>query len=342
MEIPKKLKHYFTLDKQVQFLTRISALVENGFSVMDSLEIMSTLIKSEVTDFMRLGCTQGMRFADILRAFDFEQRIIYIVASSEANHLFLRGLQKASAYGQNYLNNRKEFAKKCRYPLFLFSLIIVVLAAVFIFFVPQLEHFSLVFGIERSNHMLISIVIAIGMLLLLTAILATMILAVLYWNHTPFQRWSYQKMFKIWGMKPLCQRLFSYYFASQLTLFISCGLSIKESLDTINQFEKLPLAKLLMAEMKDDLANGEDILSSIKAKACFTDYFKLIVEHALRLGKLEHELDMFVDSELKEISGKLTGFMKLFQGIFLALVGGLIVMLYLSILQPVFDMISVI
>ena len=77
-------------------------------------------------------------------------------------------------------------------------------------------------------------------------------------------------------------------------------------------------------------------------KDCFTPYFRLIPIHSLRIGKLDQELKTFITMELTSLNTGITSLIKGVQGGLLALVGILIALLYLSILQPVFDLITVI
>jgi type II secretory pathway component PulF len=64
--------------------------------------------------------------------------------------------------------------------------------------------------------------------------------------------------------------------------------------------------------------------------------------HSLRIGKLDQELKSFVTMELANLNSLITSVIKIVQGGLLGLVGLLIAMLYLSILQPVFDLITII
>jgi type II secretory pathway component PulF len=73
----------------------------------------------------------------------------------------------------------------------------------------------------------------------------------------------------------------------------------------------------------------------------FTDYFKTVMSHALKIGCAPRELAQFTQMELENIN-QLVG--NLFKGIqtgFLILIGSLIMVLYLSILQPVFEMVNI-
>ena len=347
MEIHSKIKKKISKGKiplqlQVKFLQRFTELIENGFAIIDALEIIETFINSKIVEFMKQECSKGKPFSNILEELNFEVQTIYIIRASEQHNALIRGLIRARDYSQNYLKNRSEMAKKMRYPLFLFSTVILVLTGVSIFFIPRLDEFYATFGID-NDQMAVGgiIIILLVMLLSLTSFVFTVLL-ILKCPNINFQIWLRNRIFQIPIIKKLTTRLFSYYFATQIEMFIGCGLSFKDSISTIQKFDTLPLVKLIAREIEKDALAGESVENLFRNKDCFTSYFRLIATHSLRIGKLDQELKTFVAMELASLNASITGLIKGIQGGLLALVGVLIALLYLSILQPVFDLITII
>lgn len=342
MENNHKIKRKISLQLQVKFLQRFTELIENGFAIIDALEIMETFIDSKIVKVMKQGCSEGKPFSTALEALNFETQIIYIIKASEQHNALTRGLTRARDYSQNYLKNRSEMAKKMRYPLFLFSTAILILTVVSIFFIPRLDEFYLTFGIDNDQLAVGGIITVLLVTLFgLTSFVAT-VLFILKCQNINFQVWLRSKIFRVPGIRKLTTRLFSYYFATQIEMFIGCGLSFKESLSTIQQFDTLPLVKLIAKEIESDSLAGESVEMLFRYKDCFTPYFKLIAIHSLHIGKLDQELKTFVKMELASLNASITGLIKGVQGGLLALIGVLIAFLYLSILQPVFDLITII
>ena len=338
----KKIKQKIPLKLQVKFLQRFTELVENGFAIIDALEIMATFIDPKIVNFMKEGCAEGKAFSDILENLNFQGQIIYIIRASEQHNALVRGLSRSRDYSQNYFENRTEMAKKMRYPLFLFGTVIIVLTVVSIFFIPRLDEFYATFGIDNDQMAIGSIIIVLMIILFSLTSLTVTILLILKFQNMNFQIWLRGYIFKIPGVNKLTKRLFSYYFATQTEMFIGCGLSFKDSLATIQAFDTLPLVKLIAKEIERDALAGESLEGLIRHKDCFTPYFRLIATHSLRIGKLDEELKIFISMELANLNTSITALIKGVQGGLLALVGVLIALLYLSILQPVFDLITII
>jgi len=342
MEISNRIIRRVTLKLQVKFLQRFTELVENGFAIIDALEIMETFIDKRIIGIMRVACEEGRPFSDALEALGFQAQIIYIIRASEAHNALGRGLVRAREFSVNFLKNRDEISKKMRYPLFLFSTVIIVITIVAIFFMPRLGEFYTAFGIENESMTIATIM---GLLVTACLILTTLVLLVAFtlkYQNDNFQIFLRQRLFKLPALGKLTTKLFSYYFASQVEMFIGCGLSFKESLMTIQKFDTLPMVKLISWEIERAAENGESIENLFRNMDCFTPYFRLITTHSLRIGKLDHELKSFVAMELANINASISGIIKVVQGSLLALVGILIAMLYMSILQPVFDLITII
>ena len=331
-----------SLQLQVKFLQRFTELVENGFAITDALEIMETFIDKRIITVMRECCELGQPFSTALENLGFQAQIVYIVRASEEHNALTRGLIRAREFSQNFMKNRDEISKKMRYPLFLFSTVILVLTVVAIFFLPRLDEFYTAFGIENESNAIAGIVIVLVAVFLILTTIVLVVTFGLKCQKIEFQIFLRQRIFRIPGISKLASRLFSYYFASQIEMFIGCGLSFKESLQTIQQFDNLPLVKLIAREIECEAELGESIENLFRNMDCFTPYFRLIATHSLRIGKLDAELKSFVKMELASLNASITGIIKTVQGGLLGLVGLLIALLYMSILQPVFDLITII
>ena len=334
--------HRISLQLQVKFLQRFTELVENGFAITDALEIMETFIDKKIVGVMRLTCEEGRPFSDALEQLNFQSQIVYIVKASENHNALNRGLMRACEFSQNFLKNRNEISKKMRYPLFLFSTVIIVLTIVSIFFMPRLDEFYTAFGIDNDQNTISNIVGVLITFFFVVSGLLLIVVTALKLDNDVFQRFLRKYIFKVPFIGKLATRLFSYYFASQLEMFVGCGLSFKESLTTIQKFDTLPLVKLISWEIETAATEGESIDGVFRRLDCFSPYFRLIAVHSLRIGKLDQELKSFVVMELASLNVGITGMIKVVQGGLLALVGILIALLYMSILQPVFDLITII
>jgi len=335
-----QLKRYWTLTTQQRFLQRFTELIEHGFSISEALDVMNVLFRSDMINLMIESCQKGFPFASSLEASTFEQRVVYIVSCNEEAGSLLQGLQRARSYSSLHLQNKKEFRKKLHYPSFLFLMMIVILAVLYLFFLPQIDSFYSNFNIENDQPAIKGIIVIIGLTFSILFTLFSLIMIILKLNNNVFQRWIKTWLFKWVGLRQLSQKIFSYYFSSQWLMLLECGLPLKESLSTIKSFEKIPLIRLIISEFEDRLNSGESLDSLINSTSYFTPYFKLIMIHSLKIGSIHSELTRFTISELASFNALITTSFKVFQTCSLLLIGSTIILLYLSILQPVFEMVQ--
>lgn len=338
MSTSRRLNHYWTLPTQQKFLSRFSQLLEQGFSIARALDVMTSLFKQEAIQFMLNCCASGQSFASTLEACHFEKRIVYIVRCSEEAGSLLQGLQKSAQYSNYHLQSKTELNKKLRYPGFLFTLMIVILASVYFFFFPQLDSFYNSFNIEGDQNLLNTVLLMLGISLMVFVFIGLFVILTLKWNHKVFQQKMKNILFHFPLLKQLFQKIFSYYFSSQWLVFLNCGLPLKESLLMMREFETTPMIQLIIQEIQTQLEAGISLEDVFHQSPYFTPYFKLIMKHALQIGQVHTELGYYTKSELQTLTALLNNTFKVVQFTFLILIGVIIILIYLSLLQPVFQM----
>ena len=320
-----------TLNLQHNFLNRFTQLIENGFSVSEALDVMAVILNPALIREFQDACLQGIAFATILETHGFEPRVVYMIRCNEENGSLLLGLQKARDYSTNHLKNRRELSKKLRYPLILLGIMLVVVSAVYLFFLPQLDSFYESFNIEGDTATLTGIILIMGSFLFLCALFAGTVLYVLRTSKDVSAIFKYR----------LAKRLFSYYFSSQWQMLLACGLPLKDSLHTLITFENTPLIRRAITQIKNELETGELLEDVIEKLPFFTEYFQMVMVHALKIGCVPFELAQFTKTELDYFNHLLGQLFKGIQTGFLVLIASMIIMLYLSILQPVFEMVHI-
>lgn len=328
------LKKRWPLREQHRFLHRFSQLIEQGFSLAQALEIMGSLFKKEDIAPFTTHCATGHPFASTLEACHFEKRVIYIVRCGEEAGSLLQGLQKAAEYSDHLIKNKAELSKKLRYPLFLFTLMIGILGIVYLFFFPQLENFYESFHIEGDPTMLNGVLLLLGGLLLFILVGIGGSIFIFKSGHSSIPRILFHLPF----LKKLSQHVFSYYFSSQWLIFLNCGLPLKESLFMMKSFETIPLVRFIIEEFEHALEHGMSLPDLVEKSPYFTPYFKLIMKHALQIAQVHKELTLYSTEEFKRLTQWMNQTFKIIQFTFLALLGLIIVLIYLSLLQPVFQM----
>ncbi|HAX73512.1 MAG TPA: type II secretion protein F [Firmicutes bacterium] len=330
------VRPYWTLPLQQQFLTHFSQLLESGYPTSAALDVLAVLFRASEVKKIKTACANGESFSTILKQLNFENRCCYMITCSEQVGALLPGIKKGSEFLKFNGQQRQELLKKVNYPLQLFLGVLVVIGALLIFFVPQIESFYASLNLNSDQSLLNIIIGVIATLLLFILTLSLLIYLTLHIKNKTFQQHIITVLFKF----KLIQKVMSYYFSSQWYLFLSCGLSIKETLQMMNQFETIPLLKLILSTLQEKLEEGYPLDVLFQESPYFSPYFKLILSHALTCGTLESDLQQYQQFEFTYLTGRLNKAFKTIQFTLMLLIGILIILIYLSILQPVFDMLQ--
>ena len=215
---------------------------------------------------------------------------------------------------------------------------IVILASVYFFFFPQLDSFYNSFNIEGDQSLLNTILLILGIVLAFFVLIGCFAFLTLKWHGKRFQLKMKYILFHCPLLRQLFQKVFSYYFSSQWLVFLNCGLPLKESLLMMRNFETIPMIQLIIYEFQTQLEAGVSLEDVFHQSPYFTPYFKLIMKHALQIGQVHTELGYYTKSELQMLTNMLNNTFKIIQFTFLMLIGFIIILIYLSLLHPVFQM----
>ena len=106
----------------------------------------------------------------------------------------------------------------------------------------------------------------------------------------------------------------------------------------MQEFEDIYLIQTIIDEFQKQLELGISLETVIEKSPYFTPYFKLIMKHSLEIGQVPAELNHYTKKEIINLSNGLNQAFKIIQTTFLILIGIIICLIYLSLLQPVFQM----
>ncbi len=335
------LRRYWTLERQAQFLSQYYDLLTHGYPPALSLRLLQSKFKVDALSPIFQACETGQALSEALQSLGFEKRTLYLLQLHEAKNALLLGLEKAHQFLAQHTTVKAEFYKKMIYPAQLFVLTGVGIGGLLVFFMPQLEQFYLSLNLTPNTQYLNAIFITLGTLfLLICGGVSGLFLTLKLSKPTHLKR-----LYQIYT-SACCQRVtqtaFSYYYATQWLLFLNCGSSFKETLQTMSQFESIPLIKHSIDSMLRALFEGENLSDVIQSSPLFTSYFKLIVEHGLAVGNLEIALTRYQKEQFTHLNHVMNQLFKGLQFILLLAVGLIIIFIYLSILQPVFDLMQLI
>lgn len=280
--------------------------------------------------------SRGKRLDEALRnlAFpDFIQSQIYF-AHQQGN--LAEALLKTADQLQAEEDRKKEFKSLLTYPSFLLLMMMGMLLAMHFFLLPQMK--SMLSEVDQVTHLALNF-IEYGPLLMAMFIIL-LFLGVAYIRH-------YQKSKSAFAGASLLVRLpfvgsffrhfYTYRFAQEWAGLLSSGLSMRRIVTIMQQEESSQLLKEMGHELEVGLLNGKRLDVILQDLPFFDDELSLVVMHAQKIGNMADSLDVYASQTLAMLNEKVKKAFQYIQPFLFLVIAALIVVIYGSMLMPMFS-----
>ncbi|WP_445612695.1 competence type IV pilus assembly protein ComGB [Geobacillus sp. YF-1] len=331
--------------EQALFFTRLGRLLERGYPLARALEFLA--IQSSAPRRLELErCLQrlrdGLPLSAAMEALTVDRLAVSLLTFAERNGDLPRGLMEAGEMLTQKARFQEQLRRLTRYPLFLFLLLLVMLAIVEWWLLPQFEQAAASFSAQRGHTAQLLNVIAhfptaLAAIALLAA-LAALISAVC------LRRWPLSRqlhwMLRIPWFASFLKMFLTQLVARQLGRLLQAGLSVYDALDAFSEPSSPSFLQMEGQRMRDGLRQGRPLDELIGAARCYEPELALVIRHGQSSGELGKELEHYSEFLLQMMERRMESALKRVQPLLLAVVGSMIIGLYLAILLPMFSMLS--
>lgn len=297
----------------VEYIIELSELLENGYSLQDTLEIgvkMHIGRRRETYAILVDFCNKGELLSEALFYLQFPKWMISLLKVSEEKGEIENGLRQIANMGENILLIQKYIMKQFRYPLFLFfSLLAFLLFFQFVFY-PQLsiQMQSLGFAYPQYVSITINLLLFIPYSFSLTLFIVCMI------------AFMFMKQYKTYGIlwemlerrgrhiKRFVAKIATYFFALYLGELLKGGVSLLASLVFIRQTMLQSLLSKDLQMMIKGLEDGYPFYNLISRAIWVDSSIVWSVQYGEIRGEVSNELlrytKRFIDVEKRKIERK--------------------------------------
>jgi len=245
-----------------------------------------------------------------------------------------------------YTEQRQYTAQKLKmamiYPFILVGVAIAVVVALMVFVVPELvgifAHSSrelpvLTRGLIASSDFFRSW----GIWLLLGLVVAVMLARRLLRNERRRERW-HRFVLRVPGLSRLIIALDTARFASTLSILMASGVPLLDSLRIAGQV----LSNLVLRQDSREVANrvqeGSSLARALRQSGRFPPMMVHMVASGEVSGELETMLERSASNQERELEMTLGTMMALFEPLMVVVMGGMVLVIVLAILLPIFDL----
>ncbi|MFS0672801.1 competence type IV pilus assembly protein ComGB [Ornithinibacillus sp. 179-J 7C1 HS] len=330
---------------QLTFLKRLSRSLSNGYPLIEALETMKwdknlLSVAEQVIILLKSGETldkslEKLSFHPIITTY------LYFAkehANLEAN------LNKCLHIYEQRLNHLKKFTQVIRYPIIL----IIIFSMVFFFIqhkvLPNL--LSLFQQNNQESHM-INTTITFSSLIYYGFIMVILISLTIYflWTHMK-PKTPVELQIKLYNMLPIYRGYVklntSFLFSTHVETLLKTGLPIKDVLTILSKQTKLPLLSYYATQLINGLNQGFPISLIMEQLTFLSPQLTSIFQKNSNSESLEKDLATYSTFLIDELNDKIVNIITYIQPVFFILLGLIIILIYLSLMLPMYQFINTI
>lgn len=324
-------------------LYELAGLLGDGYPLSEALIMLSSYYdgaKKTWFNTMYESLQEGEDFADNLHLGNFSNDVISYISMYEKYGDLKTGLQN----GGKLLKKKHEIKVKSRkllnYPMMLFGCLIMMVVILSQGVLPQMEMFFQ--SMNKELPFLTRIII--GTLSLLEGpfllIFVLLLLTSLIWLHRlqPYQRLHF--LLKVPIVNKLTSNLMTFYFASHLSPLLMNGFSLYQSLKLMKEHSKIDVLQLEAEAICIGMMDGTPLPEIVSSRSCYEPQLKAAIALGEAKGALGLELERYSDFLQRKYYEGLERYMSLLQPLLFSIIGLVVLILFLSVMLPIFNIVE--
>lgn len=324
---------------QLTFLKRLYELLQNGYSLLASLEALT--YEKRFVPYVELivkELRKGLAIDEAFHRANFHQSItsyLYFVRLSgdlDENILRCIGiLEQRITYKEKLMNI-------VRYPLFLLCIFILLLFSVKHYILPAFE--QLFQSENNSYHSIQQALLLFNVIIYSIPVLFTIITVVFLLWHFLKRKLTMEQQLKLLRKIPFYHMMkkmqISYIFAMHFSMYLQAGLSFRQVLVHLETQNKLPIIAFYGELLLHQLNNGLPIGNMLKHLPFLDSQiaYAFMKENETAISNELHGYAIFIADKLHHYVMRT---LNIIQPLFFGIIAGFIVFVYMTLLYPMFE-----
>ncbi|WP_268536786.1 competence type IV pilus assembly protein ComGB [Bacillus atrophaeus] len=342
----KRIKKSWPINDQANLLNRLGDMTENGYNLLDGLRLMELQMNKRQRTEMSAAVNrlrEGEPFYQVLQALAFHKEAVSICYLAEMHGELSVAMRQSGGLLERKLTQANQLKKVIRYPIFLIFTVFVMFYILQAVIIPQFS------GVYQSMNMETSRTTAVIFAFfqhvhyaVIGFVLLALGAALYYWFG--FKKKSPADKMLFFVRIPILGRLVilfnSYFFSLQLSSLLKSGLSIYDSLTAFKEQSFLPFYRQEAEQIINKLRAGESIDRALYKHPCYENDFCEVVLHGQLSGQLHRELFTYSQFLMERLERKVEKWTGILQPVIYGIVAGMILIVYLSMLLPMYQMMN--
>ncbi|WP_170885502.1 competence type IV pilus assembly protein ComGB [Bacillus alkalicellulosilyticus] len=332
--------------EKAEFLKKLGTLLEQGYTLAEGIELLSVYTSEHIQVHLRLllgDLREGIPLHQALEYLSFPQDVLLYLFFAEKYGELGQGLKEAGELFVKRVIVIAKFNNLLRYPLLLLWIVGTLTVVMVHYLFP---HFQQLFESMSVEPPLVTIwfltFIDVVPQLLLGGGCLLFVFVVYYFLR--FRHLSPHKKLglirKIPFVSSFLQALITFYFTTQLSGLLKGGVPILHALSIFENQQYIRFFQDEAISIKEQLHQGIALDVVIAEKPHYQPEFPFVIKHGQSRGKLDSELRHYGDLLFENIEERVKKALMILQPLCFCIVGGMVLVMFLSILLPIFQMIN--
>lgn len=328
------------------FIKRLGEMLEKGFTIGDAVDFLMLNVpgvSKKQAAAIQNNLQNGTPLHEILPILQVPSIICLQVFFAERHGNVQETLIHAGTQWEKAEQSKQELIRLLQYPVFLLGLLVILLAVLNTFVLPQFRDLHASMGYEPAGMIAVLLFFlqwAPPMILLALPVIAGGFLFL----YTRYKLLAPQKKANMLSNIPYIRSFFQLYFtrlfAREAAQLLNSGFAVNEMLHVFEQQTIYPMLQTVSKKINVQLIEGETLQEAISRISWFDHKLSALIGHGGASGKTGEELllyagfcDRLVEDKIKKITGVIQ------PAVFL-IIGTIVMAVYLSVMLPMFEMIG--
>ncbi|MCM3716794.1 competence type IV pilus assembly protein ComGB [Fictibacillus phosphorivorans] len=326
------------------FLYKLGLLLSKGYSINKSIELVKSHLPDKEQDLIEdllETLSNGNSVLDVFSRLNLPDEVISSLSINSVNGNLTNSLLENGNFMKKKTEWQERLNKAIRYPLFLLFLTVWIGILFYYFLFPQ---FSLLFSsLEVKTPAFTSIMLSFLSLfpyLLVTVLLLSLVgwVAVYYARRNTSCSYRMRVLTSIPFMRSFLLLMNSHYFSMNFGSMLKSGLSVTDALIIMEKHMKKGFFQEESMRLQKGLLDGKTLPELLLETPFYLQGMSDIIRFGQANGELGRELVQYGEWILIELEEKILSNLQKIQPILFSVIGGFVLLMFASMLLPMFQL----
>lgn len=346
IEIPgfeKKAK----LKSLALFTRQFALLIRTGIPIPEALQIVAVqtddkVLKAALED-VHDDLERGLSLSKAMEKHPlaFPDLLVAIINVGESSGMLDTSLDSMAEAYKKDLEMRQKVRSAMSYPIIVLVIIVLVVAGMLIFIVPQFEGMFADMGADLPLPTQILVTISQNMLVIAPIVIGVIALLIILYNKFKNEEWLRSRVdmmkLKIPVFGTLNLRVSISRFSKNLSMMLDAGIPLTQAFKLVADTSNNWVISTSIEKVIADVELGKSLSASMEHLDVFPPMVRQLIAVGERTGSMSEMLDQaasFYDDEVEELTETLANSIEPFMIVILGgVVGGIVLALYLPMIQ---------